>query len=373
MSKTSDLQFVLANPANEPQLRRLLRDNPLHGSIRVALEREPDAFRAAAVSGDNYELIMGYGDEGRTMLGAGGRFELDAYVNGEVQRLGYLGEFRIDGGLKQRRHLLLHSYRALRRYHEAGSVPFYLTTIIADNTTTRRLLERGLADMPTYRPLETMVTFTIPARLGARRRRSARPVDAGETQDYTAIAAMLAKHGSRYQFYPAWSEDTLRSTERCRDLGAKNFFLCRNDTGLAGCLALWDQRSFKQTVIAGYTGQLGRVRPLFNIAAPLLGRPRLPAPGVRLESAFLSHVAIEPDDAETLVALVANACSEAVRRGIDYVMIAFAERNPMTGVLRKRFPCHSYVSMVYVVYWEDGEAAASALDGRMPHPEMAIL
>ncbi len=360
---------MLADTGNEHELRKLLRNNPLHGSIRVALEREPDAFHAAAVSGDRYDLIMGYGDNGRTFLGAGARFELDAWINGRVQRMGYLGEFRIDGGLKQRRHLLLHSYRALRRYHESGSTPFYMTTIVEDNTTTRRLLERKLGDMPTYEPLESMITFTIPARLGARR--SSRPVDTVE--DFSQIATLLATHGAKYQFNPAWTGEVLASPARCRGLSVDDFAVCRDRGQLKGCLALWDQRRFKQTVIAGYTGSLQKVRLFFNLVAPILGRPRLPSPGAQLESAFLSHVAVEPDGGEFLVALVADACRKALARGIDYVMIAFAERNPLAAVLRKRFPTHSYVSVIYVVYWEDGEAAAAELDGRMPHPEMAIL
>ena len=217
MSRTADLHFQLANAEREPELRKLLRENPLHGSIRVALEREPDAFHAAGISGDRFELIMGY--EGDTLLGAGARFELDAWINGEVRRLGYLGEFRIHGGLRQRRHLLLHSYRALRRYHEQGSTPFYLTTIIADNTTTRRLLERGLADMPTYQPLETIVTYTIPARLGARRRSSVGVEPAGSS-DYAEIAELLARHGRQHQFHTAWMQQVLRSPDRCRGLDA---------------------------------------------------------------------------------------------------------------------------------------------------------
>jgi len=369
----SGLQFVLASPANEPQLRKLLRDNPVGGTIRIALEREPDAFRAAAVSGDRYELILAYAENSDVLLGAGARFELDAYVNGAQQRLGYLGELRIQGGLKQRRTLLVEAYRALRRFHEAGTARFYLTTIIADNTPTRRLLEAGLADMPTYQPLESMVTFTIPSAAGARRRSASRNVAGGAQIDLADVAARLAKHGPDYQFHPVWSEESLRSPGRCRDLAPQDFFLCSDGDQPVGCLALWDQRNFKQTVIRGYAARLARLRPLANFVAPLLGRPRLPAPGARLESAFLSHVAVAADDTETLVALIGEACREALRRGLDYVMLAFAERNPLAAAIRNRFPCHSYVSMIYVVYWDDGASAAAHLDARVPHPEVAVL
>jgi len=104
-----------------------------------------------------------------------------------------------------------------------------------------------------------------------------------------------------------------------------------------------------------------------------LRRPRLPAPGSRLESAYLSHFNASPDDAEAAVALVAAGCREAAARGIDYLMLGLDQANPLCDVLRARFPTHSYVSMVYVVYWEDGADAAAQIDGRTLHPEVAIL
>jgi len=369
----ADLSFEVATAATEPQLRKLLRDNPVSGDIRVSLEREPNALRAASISGEEFQLMLAFADNRQKLVASGARFEIDAFVNGVSQRIGYFAELRADGGLKQRRTLLLESYRTMRGYHESGNVSFYMTTIIADNFAARRLLEAGLSDMPTYQPLETMVTFTIPTRSAARGRRPARKVDAATDQQMFEIAKMLTDSGPDYQFRPVWFESTLRSESRCRDLSPQDFYLCREGDRLKGCLALWDQRAFKQTVIRGYGRRLRTVRPVFNVVAPLLRRPRLPAPGAYLESAFLSHAAVEPDDPDTLVALIRQACWHALERGLDYVMIAFAERNPLSAVIRKRFLCHSYVSMIYVVYWEDGASEASKLDGRLPHPEMAIL
>ena len=368
-----DLNFEVATAATEAQLRKLLRDNPLSGEIRVSLEREPDAFHAARISGDEFQLMLAFAGESQKLVASGARFEFTAYVNGACQRIGYFAELRADGGLRQRRTLLLESYRTMHVYHESGNVPFYLTTIIADNFAARRLLEARLSDMPTYQPLETMVTFTIPTKSAVRGRWPTRRIDAATDQQLAEIAEMLAHTGPDYQFHPVWSESTLRSEARCRDLSPQNFFLCRDGDRLRGCLALWDQRSFKQTVIRSYARRLKAIRPVFNVVAPLLRRPRLPSPGAKLESAFLSHMAVAPDDPDTLVALIREACCHALERGLDYVMIAVAERNPLSAVIRKRFPCHSYVSMVYVVYWDDGESEASKLDGRLPHPEMAIL
>ena len=371
MSK--DLTFAAATDATEPGLRRLLRENPLTGNIRVSLEREPNAFDAAGISGDSYQLMLASDGEPSHVIASGGRFELEAWINGAPQRIGYFGELRAAGGLRTRRQLLLGSYRKMREFHEAGDVRFYLTTIIEDNHRARRLLEAGLGDMPTYRPLETMVTFTVPTRLGARRLPRSHGVRRADTVDRPAIVERLAAHGRRYQFQPVWSRETLDSTTRCRGLAPNDFLIWPSQEGVRACAALWDQRAFKQTVIRGYAPRLARTRPLLNLAAPLLGRPRLPPAGARLESAFLSHLAIDEDDDEALVAVVAAACRNAASRGIDYAMISVAARHPLAAVIRKRFPCHDYVSMIYVVFWEDGRDDVDALDGRIPQPEVAIL
>lgn len=370
---SGNLTFEAATATTEPQLRRLLRENPVSGEIHVSLEREPDAFHAAGISGDAYQMMLARDRGSGDVIASGGRFELDLYINGEVHRTGYFGELRAEGGLRQRRKLLFGSYAKMHDFHEAGGVPFYLTTIVADNTPARRLLEAGLGDMPTYRPLEPMVTFTIPVGLGARRRKGKNDIAASSDAGVAEIAAAMTQHGPGYQFHPVWNEDTLASEIRCRGLASEDFFVVRDDGALRGCLALWDQRRFKQTVIHGYSKRLGRVRPLFNLVAPITSRPRLPPPGSQLQSAFLSHVAVQQDDGEALVSLIRHACNAARSRKLDYVMVAFAERNPLAEAVRKNFSCHEYVSMIYVVYWKDGSEAVDSLDDRIPHPEVAIL
>ena len=368
---STNLEFKLATAETEGHFRKLLRENALSGNINLLLTREPNAFHAAGVSGDVFDLVLAYRQSPSELIGAGARFEFDAFVNGETARVGYLGELRVHGGFRQRRTLLLEAYRNMRRYHQAGKAPYYITTIISDNRSTRRLLEAGLSDMPTYRPVEEMVTLTIPARRAARARVSPIAVESGADNDIDAIADRLQRTGRAFQFHPVWDSDTLRSTQRCRGISPADFCIARADGEIRGVLCLWDQRAFKQSVVAGYSRRLSRLRPFVNMAAPLLRQPRLPTPGNRLESAFLSHLSV--DDDETLIALVRHAAERAVRRGIDYVMLGLAARNDLTHVIQRKFSCHRYMSMIYLVYWPDGCSAAVAADDRIPHPEMAIL
>ena len=84
---------------------------------------------------------------------------------------------------------------------------------------------------------------------------------------------------------------------------------------VVGCVARWDQRRFKQVVVRGYSRRIARWRPFVNAAGRWLGVPPLPAVGDRLELAYLSHLAVDGDNADVAVALVAAArCGLAPER-----------------------------------------------------------
>jgi hypothetical protein len=368
-----EVDFELADARTEGQFRQMLRENPLAGRINVLLTREPDAFHAAAISGDVYELMLAYDRETRELLGGGARFEFDAYINGEAMCIGYLGELRVHGGLRQRRRMLLNAYRAMRERHQRGRAPIYITTIISDNVSTRRLLEAGLSDMPTYQPVEELLTLTIPAKQAASLRVPRLEVEQCGADQLGELAARLDRTGRAHQFHPVWSTRTLMSPQRCRGIRAQDFHIIRQDAGIRGACCLWDQRAFKQTVVSGYSQQLARVRPFFNVVAPLLRQPRLPPKGRELQGAFLSHLSIDEGDEGALLALVRQAARHAIPRGIDYLMVGLAARDPLAKVLEKKLYCHRYASMIYLVYWDDGRDIASTIDDRIPHPEVAIL
>ena len=53
--RTGPYDVSLATAADEPAVRRLLREHPLGGDIAVSLEREPDTSIAAGIEGDVHQ------------------------------------------------------------------------------------------------------------------------------------------------------------------------------------------------------------------------------------------------------------------------------------------------------------------------------
>ncbi|HEV3458907.1 MAG TPA: hypothetical protein VHG32_20340, partial [Thermoanaerobaculia bacterium] len=302
--------MTLATAADEPELRRLLRDRPMDGEIRVTLEREPDASLAAAVEGEPHATIVARRRDG-SLRGMGSRAVADAFVNGLPCRLGYLGQLRLDHGERRAGllRLLAAGYDGLRRLRAPEEAPFDLTAVLADNRAARRLLGAGLPGLPAYVEVGAFTTLVVP---GARRRGSwpaaaAAPappgvrIERGDPARMPEVAACLERNRRRYQCAPRFSAAQLLSPVRSRGLSPGDFHLAISSGGgassgsgasggggasagssgsssagggdrggrVVGCLALWDQSGFKQVVVRGYGRRLALLRPALNGLSPL--------------------------------------------------------------------------------------------------------
>jgi hypothetical protein len=362
----------LATHADDPELRRLLRDNPMDGEIQVSLEREPNAFLAAIVEGEPHHTVVAREPATGRIVGMGTRATWNAFVNGKPCRLGYLSQLRVDRTFRGRRRLLAAGYEALRELRAPDEAPFDITSIIADNETARRLLAAGVPGLPRYRELSGFVTLVLPTVRGQRQRARVR-IEPGRLGWMAEVADCLERNRRRYQAAPFFTAAELLSPERSRGLAPRDFRLATSDGRVVGCLALWDQSGFKQVVVRGYAPRLARWRPWINRLSWALGTPRLPAPGEPLPHAYISHVAVDDDDPETFRALLESAHSEACARRYAYVVIGLAAEHPWLPWLERRFRLRHYASVLYTVDWGEGAAAVAALDGRLPHVEAALL
>jgi len=362
---------ALATPADEPELRRLLRDNPMDGEIRVSLEREPDAFLAAAVEGEPHHTIVARDPATGAVVGMGSRSVWSAFVNGEPRRLGYLSQLRVDRAFRGRRRLLAAGYALLRGLRGPDETPFDLTSIIADNRVALRLLNAGVPGLPRYRELGKFVTLILPTPKPRRSPRGIR-IERGSWERMGEIADCLARNRKRYQAAPFFSEEELLSPERSRGLQPESFHLAISGGAITGCLAVWDQSAFKQAVVRGYAPRLDHWRPWINRLSPLLRTPRLPDPGVPLPHAYISHIAVDGDNPALFQALIESACAEAKAAGYAYLVLGLAAQHPWLPWLRSRFKAREYPSVLHTVHWGDGEEIPLD-DCLLPHVEVARL
>lgn len=376
---TDLVSFEPARAEDEPQLRRVMRDNPMPGAVAVAFHREPDFFAASGLEGPVHDTVVARAPEAE-VVGLCGRSVRSLWLNGGRRRVGYLSSLRLDRAWRGRVRMLRGGFAAVKELHDRdGHTPLYFTTIIEDNAPARRILTRGLPGFPRYEERGVLVTLAMPmgSRPWAKRRwKSPKGVtlrSAGEV-DLIGIAELLNLSGARYDLRPEWTALDLQSEARTPGLALSDFTVAEEQGRLIGCVALWDQQAFKQSVVAGYEGGLARFRGLVNLAAPWAGVPRLPEPGQPLSHAYLSHLALEDrEDLEVGLALLSAARERAVGRGYGYLTLGLPERHMLTEPAKRRFRALEYRSIIYLVCWPDGESAVAAVGGRLMWPEVAVL
>jgi hypothetical protein len=371
----SSITFELATPADDPALRRLLRENPMPGAISVSFEREPSYFDGAKVEGPFDQTCIARELSSGDVVGMGSRSVRDVYLNGSPQAVGYLSQLRVKPEYRARRRMLTQAFGFLHHLHQDGRAPFYFSSIIEDNLPARRLLSAGLPGLPRfveYAPMHTLAVHCprsrrrLPLPNGLRLARG-NPIHANE------VVECLQRNGARRQLAPCWTSETLFHPAHTPDLIPEDFFLALKGSRVVGCLAAWDQNGFKQTVVRGYAGVLGRWRRLANVGARLAGWPVMPPAGTPFRHAYASHLAVDDDDPRVFAALLRALHNHLAVRGYSYYMIGLSEANPLRPVVTASYRHVTYTSVLYLVGWEDIPEALHPDDGRVPGPEIAVL
>jgi hypothetical protein len=360
-----------ARPADDAALRRLLAENPMDGRVRVAFEREPSYFDAVRVQGTAWQVIIGRDLDSGEVIAAGARAIRSMFVNGEPQDVGYLSDLRLLPAYRGCT-VLARGYRRIRELHGDGRVRLYVTAIGADNTVALTTIAAGRAGLPAYRDLGEFVSPAI--NVG----RHKLAIDAGveivrgERTMLRAIVACLNDHGRTRQFAPVYRCEDFESAGRFPGLRVEDFFLAIRNGRVVGTLARWDQRAFKQTRVVGYRGSLRLLRPVYNVGAPLLGWPRFPRPGATLESCYAAGIAVPDGDVQVFRALLRAVYNAAVGGPHAYVLLGLHARDPLVAALGD-YRVSPYRGRLFCVHFEYGEDAWRALDGRIPHVEVATL
>ncbi|MBL8079879.1 MAG: hypothetical protein JNM55_18065 [Anaerolineales bacterium] len=364
--------YELATHADDPELRRLLRENPFAGSISLSFEREPDYFHASAIEGPFHETLVVRDSQNGRLVGIGDRSVRPLYVNGKIKDVGYFSGLRVD--MKYQQGLALarflgKGFEGQREQHKDGRTKFYLMSIVADNNPARRLLDSKLPFYPRLHPHTRMFTYAVhPARL---KKESKIKITRGTSDLIPAIIDCLQRNGVQHQFAPHWTENTLLSPLTA-GLAISDFFLALNGSCVRGCLALWDQQAYKQSIVRGYSGDMARFRTLINLLAPLGFWAPLPEPGTRLNQCFACFLAVDDDDPQVFSALLRALYNETVRRNYDYFMLGLAEKNPFHSIVKAYRPI-IYESDIYLAAWEDGFDEIMQIDTRPSALEIAVL
>jgi hypothetical protein len=91
------------------------------------------------------------------------------------------------------------------------------------------------------------------------------------------------------------------------------------------------------------------MRPVLNVLAPLVGKPRLPAIGAPLRLVYLSALAIKADRSDGLLSLLGASLDLAPMRGAGAAAFGLDARHPWVTAVRRAFAAIEYRTDLYCV------------------------
>jgi hypothetical protein len=369
----SRYRVELATPADDADLRRVLAETPMPGRITVSFRREPSYFDALD-DDRSCQVVAARACDDNRIVGFGARSVGARYVNGRLERIGYLSSLRLLEAHRNR-GLVARGYRFFRKLHADGRARLYLTTIAEGNRVAVDILTSGRAGLPAYHYLGRYCTAAIPLSRHERVQHPSGPIDIRQAcaHDLPNMLRFLESAGPNRQFFPRYQAgDFFTPHGAFRDLAPEDLLLAYRAGKLVGTLAGWDQHRFRQTVVHGYSWPLRWLRPFYNRWARWRGRPALPAPGDPFRYLLAALPVIADADPGVFAALLQTLLRRAASGSWDYLLLGLYETDPLSAVLRK-CPAIRYGTRVYAVCWDDGKALYDALDGRPAYLELGCL
>ncbi len=367
----SRYSFEIVGPEADAALRSILRKTSMEGSVSLSFRREPNFFVADQMGNVESQVMAIRDTTTSDLIGLACRAVRNLYIDGIPRNVGYLSNLR---GLPELRRgtLLARGYAYLKRVHQDGKVPYYLTTIMDENEYASNLLTSRRGGLPVYLPWGRIYTYLLPFHT-KRRRFQRQGVAKGSHFLLGPAVETLNKFNRRHQFASVYtSQDLLGQTGLLPGFDSANMYAFHSGGEVTATLGIWDQSAFKQSVVTGYSPRYRLLQLVSGLGSRLGLMPRMPRTGEALPlvyGAFLSHA---PGREADLIALLNATLEDWAGRGYTYLAAGVHERSPLNAVL-KPLSARRLSSTLYLVYWQDLLDRGLPSSEIAPHVEVATL
>ncbi|MBC8210856.1 MAG: hypothetical protein H8E21_07285 [Gammaproteobacteria bacterium] len=368
LAQYKSIVFRLAGQVDNENLNAILRENEMDSWVMLSLEREPSFFAGEALMGESHTVIAFEQNDPMQKIGMYSCSYFQLRINGRTEQVGYLGGLRILKKYRNRIRYVRNGYDSIRKIvPEADVIKHWFSSIASENSSARKLLESGLKGLPRYAPIGEVNTIAISVAAA----KSCAILERVTEQTVGEFVSFFNSQTGAYQYAPVLNDDWIISQDKQKGLSIDDFYLIRQNLEVVGCLAVWDQRAFKQTVVRGYRFPLNRFRKIHNAWSVVTKRISLPAPGNSLEHVYISFMAFSKGSEHLVVPAIREALAIIKQMSGTFAVTGLSEKNPLTPFLLKHFKTLVYRSCIEAVSWDslnDKNEQESAVQ-----PEIALL
>jgi hypothetical protein len=329
------------------EIIEILEEEAAPGNPSLFYTRRPNAVLSMKKEGEHVSIMVCRSRTNNEIAGFGAYSINRCFLDGKARPVAYLFGLRCRKKYRYKAgRMIPEIYSRIRIELESQAVDHVITTILSENMAARHLLTRPHVNMPQYLPLGKYEVFAVDPR---KQRHKKLPegiaCEPARIAGKERLREFLETESCKRNFYPlikdspAVPEDFF---EECLVLYDQ-----KDGTVLAAGYCR-DQRSYKQYVVAGYSG-IYRLLTSFSSVLCLCGYPRLPSVGETLNIRTLSF-SIVRDERKEYFDWFIDALSGRFRDAA-FILIGAGPQYPHISQLETR-PHWKYTSDIYAVVWD---------------------
>ncbi len=322
----------IATREDDAGIRDCLRRTAMEGRVSIAFEREPSFFDSLDVHGPTSVLAADDGTDESEMLGFALRSTETLWIEGERERVGYLGGLRVRPDSRDLKSLKL-GWDVIGQLHREYPVDLYYTTIQESNAIARKVLEGGRFNIPQYHRINTIVSHIFSPR--ATRAKRVCDIVCGDSVGADEIVRVMGELGPQRNLFPCISAEELQG-KRTRGLDVSDIFLAVEGSRVLGMLGRWRQRDFKQVRVVGYPLSMRIIRPFINATSFLTASPHIPSAGKLMNIVYLCLPLVRDDRLDVFAQLVAHVARTL--ESTAHCTLGICENDPLLAAM----PARSY-------------------------------
>ncbi|MFC4258192.1 hypothetical protein ACFOZ5_03995 [Marinobacter lacisalsi] len=364
------LEVSRARPDDNGDILSLLSTIPQPGAISLSFERSPNYFHGAAISAEDPEVFILRTPEpkAQSTLGIFNIGTRRLFINGELQRVRYLHDLRLDPSVRGTRALGM-AFQTTREMMADDEL--FQAVVLEENHSFLATMMRPRKLMPDLSAKGSIETSLIYGRASRKFQAPSVEIRPATPEDLPAMQALLDEEGPKRQYFHYHDLNELKDPGPWyRALSVSDYYLIFEDGELAGLAGTWDQKPFKQTRVAAYSKPVRLGRPLYNMWAKATRGMPLPKVGGCLSYLTLHTVVIRNHDINLLRMLV-NALLQGPARDYDAIACGFFTADPLSHGPRS-FPRRTLLSHHFIGTW--GREHRPWIDPkRIPHADIARL
>ncbi len=330
-----------ATPKDNEKLLDLSRETPMRGALVINIDRSTNYFCLARLQGKNSKIFVA--EKNNEILGMVGCSFRDIILFGKLTTIAYIGGVKIRESAKTG----LTSFRLMKKvkdYLLESKIKFAVILVLSDNKAMTGLLS-GRAGIPAFHLLAKYhITYIIP--LYSLKSTENYTIRESKSSDLQEIVNLFSKFYKDTELSPRWTPEFFTTLlEQSPNYDYSNILVALKNENIVAALSLWNQSSFKRTVVERYSSWYKVLRFL---TTPL---HILPPVGEPMSEMCFRHIVCAKGHESAVTELVRTAIKK-YRKEYRFFRAGFQDRDFLMNSI-KGFPKLKIGLNLYAAFRED--------------------